>query len=379
MSAAAPPSIPVALEPLIGPHRFDIEVPIGPLGFRFQLWGREIHLGEGTACVEIDQLWMDTASLYPQRNRYAANFVPITDYFWARCHAAGPVTPAQQDIYLLAKLLPHARAHGSRRVLPDAILSRTVKRGRSAALPPSAADELEQILATAIRHPAFGLGSVEFRNRAADALGCPRFDEQPDVRAAYEHFVGDWLARARAALAAGDQAGLTSSLSEWRRVMANWGRHRGREHLKAVLDVLSYECRAAFHRCYTVVWQDLLYYLGTQGRLDVPSMRFIQLWHLDRSSPTGDPAVDFHLFHGPRVRPAPGLGAADADAHRPAAHWRVPERRHAGGGRGPVPAAVGRDRAGASRVHRSTGGLRRGSPQAAASDRLRGLRCHVQP
>ena len=316
MPITASPGRPPArtFEPVIPPGQFIAEMSVADVGFRFDLWGRETRLGDGADALEIDQVWMDTRTLYPQRNRSAPNFGPVTDYFWARCQAAAEVAPAQQDIYLLAKLLPHARANGSRRVLPDAVPSRAAKHGVGGGGnrtddDVAMADIFEAAVSAAAWRPGFGLGSVEFRDRTADALGCPRYHEMPALRAAYEQFTGGWLARGRAALANHDQPGLCAFLAEWENAMNNWGRHRGHELGKAVLDVLSYECRAAFHRCYTVVWQDLLYHLGTKGRLDGPGMRFIQLWHLDRSSPTDDPAVDFHLFHGHvlGLHPASGL------------------------------------------------------------------------
>jgi hypothetical protein len=44
----------------------------------------------GNRALEIDQLWMHIGTLYPQRNRPAANFAAITDYFWAKCNDRPP-------------------------------------------------------------------------------------------------------------------------------------------------------------------------------------------------------------------------------------------------------------------------------------------------
>lgn len=294
--------------PPIRPHPFCAQMSAGGIPFKFELWGRESRLGEGAQCVEIDQLWMDVATLYPQRGRVAVNHGPVTDYFWAKCLAAGEPTPAQQDIYLLAKLLPFARAHGSRRVLPDAIPSRSITRNGSSRSTATLAEDLERILSCAVNDSRFGLGSVAFRDRTADALACPRYDQNASFCAAYQEFTTAWLDRGRSGLMAGDQRSLTATLDQWQVAMRGWGRRRGQQLGKEVLNALSYECRAAFHRCYTVVWQDLSFHLATHWGLDEPSQRFIQLWHLDRSSPTDDPAVDFHLFHGHVFGLHPGSG-----------------------------------------------------------------------
>lgn len=76
-----------------------------------------------------------------------------------------------------------------------------------------------------------------------------------------------------------------------------------------MLDVLSYECRAAFHRCYSAVWLELLRENGplqSGHGLGVPDMCFLCLWHLDHNWSSGRSDANCHLFHGhiPSLHPA---------------------------------------------------------------------------
>lgn len=81
--------------------------------------------------------------------------------------------------------------------------------------------------------------------------------------------------------------------------MTRIGRRRGNPVEKQVLDILSYECRAALHRCYSAIWCILLPALRSKYHITDESYLFHQLWHFDRSreSDHGDQAY-FHLFHG---------------------------------------------------------------------------------
>jgi hypothetical protein len=63
---------------------------------------------------------------------------------------------------------------------------------------------------------------------------------------------------------------------------------------------LSYEARAALHRCYSATWVELLAHLSEKYQLSPPSRKFLELWHLDQvreRGPANAEAWD-HLFHG---------------------------------------------------------------------------------
>ncbi|WP_166830626.1 hypothetical protein [Thalassoroseus pseudoceratinae] len=88
-------------------------------------------------------------------------------------------------------------------------------------------------------------------------------------------------------------------LHEWKTILKQIGRRRGKALEKQVLDILSYECRTALHRCYSAVWDALLPYLGWQYDLTDKCKAFHQLWHYDHCTPSNEyERINFHLFHG---------------------------------------------------------------------------------
>jgi len=80
--------------------------------------------------------------------------------------------------------------------------------------------------------------------------------------------------------------------------MKSIGRRNGHAVEKQVLDVLSFEARAAFHQCYSAVWCDLLPHLARKYDMDEKSQTFHRFWHLQQREPSDDPKHDFYLFHG---------------------------------------------------------------------------------
>ena len=84
--------------------------------FRFHLCRKPVQFGP----FAFDHWWMNTSTLYGQRNRPACNQDAVIDCFWAKCMQQGSVFDDQvQETFILAKLLPHARSNGSRKVFVD--------------------------------------------------------------------------------------------------------------------------------------------------------------------------------------------------------------------------------------------------------------------
>ena len=95
-----------------------------------------------------------------------------------------------------------------------------------------------------------------------------------------------------------------SKLQTW---MNSFARHKGNEEKKLALDMLSYECRAALHRCYSAVWNKLLLHLEKKYELDEASVQYHRLMHFDFVLPSNLPNANFHLFHGHVFALHPGV------------------------------------------------------------------------
>lgn len=237
--------------------------------------------------VNVDQFWMPTSSVYGQAKRRSQNYESIVDLFWSVCVAAGDIEDDVCDSFILAKLLPLARSKGSRRVFYDSKLRLVGKRLHSAIA------ELDEQLA--------GCRDVEcnveqFHRGTAIALGSQEWAQA--IRDKYIQMTGELFSESREALRRCGNDNPGSALRQWQKWMNSLGRHKGHEMEKLILDVLSYECRAAIHRCYSATWCLLLPFLTTEYELSPESQVFHQLWHLDLCSRPDGEAARFHLFHG---------------------------------------------------------------------------------
>jgi hypothetical protein len=268
-------------------------VSVGGETFTFTLCRKAERLGS----MLVDHWWMPTTDLYHQRiHRHGegANYKAVTEAFWALCRGGDShVERDVQESYLLARLLPFARSQGSRRIVADAYLApknRAPRAEREAAV-----NELNELLG---RCGTATMSRRRFSRRTADIIGPPRLTR--GLKQAYQICCADLFDPAVAVLLADKEAGVARLLSAWRRLIRTVGRRGGRPVEKQVLDILSYEARAALHRCYSAAWDMLLLrHLTEAYQLSTETVAFLRLWHLDQVSESnlGDVAY-FHLFHG---------------------------------------------------------------------------------
>ena len=241
--------------------------------------------------VQIDQWWMGPATVYPQRGRPASNFQPIVDYYWKRCFfEATAINDEVENTFILANLLPLARSNGGRRVFAD---SRPYRSQPGIGVRTVAA-ELDAYL-QGDRHSE--MNESEFQKQTAKVLGPP--DYGVEVCELYQQFAENLLGPAREALERDGEAGLQVAVDQWKRWDESIGRRRGNESEKQALDILSYECRAALHTCYSAVWYELIQHLSTQQAMSDESAVFHRLWHLDlHEGPETNLLPNSRLFHG---------------------------------------------------------------------------------
>jgi len=114
------------------------------------------------------------------------------------------------------------------------------------------------------------------------------------VQQIYERYTHELLEEPCRQLAAGDwEQALRSVEAIWGRWMKSIGRRAGREPEKIVLNILSYEARAAFHHCYSLTWCELITALGRLEQYDEATWIFLRFWHTDWID-----AENISLFHG---------------------------------------------------------------------------------
>ena len=268
------------------------QVSVGERVFVFSLCRKR----EGMGPVPVDQWWMPVPPLYRHRGHSRerrGNYEAVVDCFWALCLQAE--STGEDDVresYLLARLLPFTRDQGSRQIFPDAHLA-----SRKQAWIEARQDCVEELDSLLSGSRDGTLDRVDFRDRTADALGPAGLSEEEATE--YGTFCAELLDSARALLAGDEAKALEQVRACWDGWMRSIGRRGGKHLQKKVLDVISYECRAALHRCYSAAWEELLVALDRKYRLSPESLSFLKFWHLeDVKEVVGVHHAQFHLFHG---------------------------------------------------------------------------------
>lgn len=284
--------------------------------------------------MTVDQWWMRTTELYRhrrQRRRRRGNYEALTEAFWALCRQAGSHHDREvQESYLLARLLPYARSQGSRRIVADGHLVPRTKAGREQR--ELAVQELNQMLRRTRSETSTPLS---FSRQTAAFIGPPVVADE--LRETYEACCAGLFDPAITMLASAKKAAVTRLRLTWQRLMGSVGRRRGRPLQKQVLDILSYEARAALDRCYSAVWDMLLLpHLTSAYQLSAETVAFLRLWHLDQASEShlGDLAY-FHLFHGHAfgLHPAAALFLSTPTGRELVGSWLATECLHQAFGR----------------------------------------------
>lgn len=251
--------------------------------------------------VEVDQFKMRVDSIYGRKGARPRNYEVLVEYYLAQCF--GNLTIFDDEVldsYILARLLPEVRRNGSRRIFDDAILTSPHLMGqRKHAL----VRQLDDLL-TASRRDA--LDMAKFHADTNRLLGIGNISE--GAAAAYQEMTAELLGEGRRALQRwGVVNGLQVPVLKFRTWMNSFARRRGNEDKKLALDMLSYESRAAMHRCYSAVWFELLKHLEKKYQLDEASLQFHRLMHFDVQLQSNLPESYFHLFHGHIFALHPGL------------------------------------------------------------------------
>lgn len=261
-----------------------MSVPVidGCLNFRFSLDRKSTRMGATT----FDHRWMRINSIYGQRNTSGSNREAIADSFWASCleDGYGASEPDVQTIYLLSKLLPFVRSSGGRHAFADARLPRWK---------PADVAELDGLI-SAGREKLVTMH--EFQSQVGELLGPPSYTAAAKIL--YLEWEQELFSEPCRLLIQQPQEAFAAVYSIWDRWIRTISRHSGNVDKKQILDVLSYEARAAIHRCYSHVWLNLLKKWAKLGEMSDEAINFHRVWHLELIDNQNSALPNQHLFHG---------------------------------------------------------------------------------
>jgi hypothetical protein len=285
------------------PNLIPISLKVGDCSFAFKISHKRQQMGNDF----VNQLWMPRTTLYkPDKEENSINLV---ECFWDLCLAtsggAAPGHPDDRETYLLAHLLPHSLSLLSREVMPD-----------STFIGP---DGPRSVWADAVRDlgtrlpksfPTKALPLEKFRDLTYAGFGMPELTgEEVEL---YEQVCAELLTEP-CALMDGDRGrAIELSTGRWNELKQKYypRRHWMSPQAKRVFSVISYECRTAFHECYSDVWVELLRgdgppIRGTRGpiwpedlQITPRDLCFLKLWNLVLKSGSDRPEDSFHHWRG---------------------------------------------------------------------------------
>ena len=254
-------------------------------GMKLEICSKESSLGTQA----LTQFWLQRSSVYGGRGRNATNQSTILTYFHRKAAACGDpaIIRNAAETHLIASLTPEIRSNGAQRILPDAPARPDAK----SALRIRAVDELNKQLGQLNRQE---LTAFEFYEKSRRITDFP--DLESDVVCRYEALQAELLDGAVQKWAANPGKSQAIVLERWRNWQRRYGRRAGNAVAKNVLDIFSYESKAALHQCYSLLWQALAVAFARETSCEFVR-EFHEFWHCDFRLPTED-VQDMHLMHG---------------------------------------------------------------------------------
>jgi hypothetical protein len=232
---------------------------------------------------------LDTPTIYGDRRRDVSVNQTLANYFIARCFEEGQHESVnKQETFLLARLAPFMRAHGSRRFLPDSrgtYLIGDRQRARTRAVR-KLTDYLEctQGKTTTL---------AEFSDSTKKHL-----DQKGTVQQGLDYARHKWKVLHHDVLQAAWNApeqGVDQAVNRWRKLTKR--RHFDQDE-RFALDAFAYEARAAVRRCYATMWRDAVNELRRKINLDDNEYRLHLLMHCELPVKYISPAKWQSAFHG---------------------------------------------------------------------------------
>ncbi|MCC9598924.1 hypothetical protein LOC67_00015 [Stieleria sp. JC731] len=254
---------------------------------------RELSLGN----FSIEQYWVSKQGLYGTRGKCSSSHLAVLANFRCQVFRQGFAGHRESvEAHLLASLLPISRSNGSNRVFSDACLQ---PRRRDST---ESVDDLDRMLRES---DGERLSLHEFDRQNRGAIGFPDYSESTFLR--YRELVSELLDESVSLWMNNVDAAIAALTMNWNALNQSYGRRRGNKMEKDVLDILSFESRAAFHQCYSALWVDLIPRLRDEQDDKSIFQAFHSLWHLTQRLETKPHPT--HLLHGLALGLHPAFGA----------------------------------------------------------------------
>jgi hypothetical protein len=241
-----------------------------------QMWGRSypfflehqtIELGPAGT---IDYYYMPSSALRAKDSKKGVtNFRSILDFYWCILESAGIDGDEQIADYLLATSYALLGTDKSvQKIYRDSFLKRRSFRPDKLSLPEDTRKHIQDLIA--------GRRKEAVRQELAKVLEATQLTEEDEIASsvAMENWLGCGIDHYRRNGHAG--------VIEWLRDLDHWYkkfRKRSPQRVQTFLRVFAYEAKVSFYHKYTNFWISVLQWLQRHQALDLPSRRFLSLWH----------------------------------------------------------------------------------------------------
>lgn len=275
-------------------ERLEYTLQVGDRSFLFQLCRKP---DEQFGTIPIDHWWMEVTPLYGQRqyrNSADPNRRSVIECYWEFCRntGAGDVREAQERV-ILASLLPKMRSQGSRLIINDAFPGTAKGKLKS--------QEVNDLNAQICQYKGKRVTIDEFHDGTLDLLKARKLPGE--LKSKYREMSESLLRESCWLLECGNgwEAMMANAAQIWSSWQNRYVRPSGREDEKMVMNILSYEARAAFHHCYSVAWTLLSDSLIASHGITPLTKKFLNYWHrdlIDENRQPTDSDGSWSLFHG---------------------------------------------------------------------------------
>jgi hypothetical protein len=254
------------------PEPFTATIRVQGQDFPFQIHHRPLPLGPAGT---VQYYWMDSSQFRIARAKRGldpANFRNCVGHWWRTIQSGGLARdPGQiRHLILATSYALVSRDNALQNVYRDAHLAKDATKPQEQSLPEPIRHRIHAVVA--------GRDVDRLREELDLQLGGAKVQvgEMPLIRQTLEGILQHGID----SFGRDGEGGLEEFLGRLDAWLAKVRKKGGGGWRRSLLDLLSYQCKVSFYRCYANTWVDLIPWLRENRDLDIASERFLRVWHM---------------------------------------------------------------------------------------------------
>lgn len=282
--------------------KFTATIELAGQKLLFELEARDLDLG---AAEMVPYYWMDDRQF--RRRPPGANFRACVDHWWTIIGMRGD--PDDYDVanLVLAELYPYvstarslqntyldARLHKDADLQRRFVLENGTRQAETERMYSLPEAECQRLRTLAASH------NTDEVQKAIESLFLGEVagkNDMPELQKSFDDFLRDGLTAFRA----GGSQRLRKYIGSIDKLFSSRRKRGSAERNRLFMNMVQYECKAAFYLCYANTWVDLVPWLEQHYKLSSYSKRLLHLWHNQnqpRENPDNIPGASRDVFCG---------------------------------------------------------------------------------